>query len=309
MQTKEGIVNEIHRNVQHNFKRRRVIMYGINDLLQADLVEMIPYHKENKQFRYLLTVINVFSKFAWAIPLKSKSAKDVTVAFRSILNSTHQIPKNIQTDAGKEFFNYQFKKLMTDFKINHYTTFSKMKASIVERFNRTLKLKMWKRFSLQGSYKWISFIGDIVKEYNNSYHRTIKMAPVNVKKSNEKHLLSTVYSNIKTFRQGKYKVGDFVRISYNPTLFEKGYTPNWSTEIFTIRKIQITNPVTYLLTDYQQTNIKGGFYEQELQHCRYPNTYLVEKILRRNGDKAYVKWLGFDKSHNSWIHQSDLKQK
>lgn len=183
-----------------------------------------------------------------------------------------------------------------------------MKASIVERFNRTLKSRMWKRFSLQGSYKWISFINEIVNEYNNSYHRTIKMAPVDVKKRDELRLLSTVYSNIKSFKRGKFKINDFFRIRYNSTLFEKGYTSNWSTGIFKIRKIQITNPVTYLLSDYQQNDIKGGFYEHELLHCKYPNTYLVEKVLRKKGDKAFVKWLGFDKSHNSWIYQKDLSQ-
>lgn len=309
MQEKEGVVNEIHKNARRNFPRRRVIMHGINDLLQADLVEMIPYHKENKNFRYLLTVINVFTKFAWAIPIKTKTAKDVSIAFRSILKSLSQMPKNVQTDAGKEFFNSQFKKLMSENNINHYSTYSKMKASIVERFNRTLKSKMWKRFSLQGTYKWISIINEIVKQYNNSYHRTIKMAPVNVKKADEKRLLSTVYSNIKSFSKGKFNVGDSVRISYNPTLFEKGYVPNWSTEVFQIRKIQITNPVTYLLSDYQKNNISGGFYEQELQLCNYPNTYLVEKILRKRGDSVLVKWLGFDKSHNSWISKNNMEIK
>lgn len=309
MQEKEGIVNEIHRNVRRNFTRRRVIMHGINDLFQADLVEMIPYCKENKNFRYLLTVINVFTKFAWATPIKSKSAKDVTAAFETILKSIRRAPDNLQTDAGKEFFNLKFKKLMSEYKINHYTTYSKLKASIVERFNRTLKSKMWKRFSMQGSYKWIHIIDAIVKEYNNSFHRTIKMTPAKVKKVDEKRLLSTVYSNIKSFKRGKFKVGDFVRISYNETLFEKGYTPNWSTEIFQIRKVQMTNPVTYLLADYQKYNIKGGFYEHELQLSRYPNTFLVETVLRKKGDKVYVKWLGFDKSHNSWIHQNELSRK
>lgn len=307
MQDKEGIINELHRDARRNFKRRRVIIHGINDLLQADLVEMIPFHRENKNNRYLLTVINVFTKFAWAIPIKTKSAKDVALAFRSVLNSIKRTPDNLQTDAGKEFFNSHFKKLMLEFNINHYTTYSKMKASIVERFNRTLKSKMWKRFSLQGSYKWISTIKDIVKEYNHTKHRTIQMAPVNVKKVDEKRLLSTVYSNIKSFKRGKFQVGDSVRISYNPKLFEKGYTPNWSTEIFQIRKVQITNPVTYLLSDYQKNNINGGFYEQELQLCKYPNTYLIDKIVKKKGNEVYVKWLGFDKSHNSWISNNHLE--
>lgn len=96
------------------------------------------------------------------------------------------------------------------------------------------------------------------------------MTKAKVKKSDEKRLLSTVYSNIKTFKPGKFKIGDYVRISYNPTLFEKGYTPNWSTEIFQVRKVQLTNPVSYLLSDYQHNNVNGGFYEPELQLCNYP---------------------------------------
>ena len=87
-------------------------------------------------------------------------------------------------------------------------------------------------------------------------------------------------------------------------VFEKGYTPNWSTEIFTVSKVVKTNPVTYHLKDYQDKPITGGFYEEELSKTKYPHIYLVEKVLKRRGKQAYVKWLGFDKSHNSWICES-----
>lgn len=118
--------------------------------------------------------------------------------------------------------------------------------------------------------------------------------------------MNTVYSHVKIFKKGKFKKGDYVRISKNRRIFDKGYTPNWTTEIFSIRKVQITNPITYLLNDYEKNPIKGGFYEAELQAVKYPDTYLVEKVLQRKNGKLRVKWLGFDSTHNSWIAEKDL---
>lgn len=302
--SKEALVNELHRSARRNFKRRRVIMKGIDDLWQADLVEMQPYAKFNHGYRYLLVVIDTFSKFAWVVPCKTKNALDVSIAFQSIISKRR--PKNLQTDNGTEYYNKNFKKLTDKYKINHYSTYSVMKASIVERLNRTLKGKMWKLFSLYGSYKWESILPKIVNEYNNTKHSTIKMAPINVNKSNEKMLLNTVYNNIKIAGPAKLKKGDLVRISKYKGLFEKGYTPNWSTELFKIIKVQITNPVTYLLEDLQNNPITGGFYEYELQKTNISDVYLVEKILKRKGSQAYVKWLGISSDQNSWIEMKDL---
>lgn len=303
--SKETLVNELHRSARRNFIRRRVIMKGIDDLWQADLVEMIPYAKFNNGYRYLLVVIDTFSKFAWVIPCKTKNANDVSSAFQTILNLKRH-PKNLHTDNGKEFYNTVFKCITNKYKINHYSTYSVLKASIVERLNRTLKNKMWKLFSLQGSYKWQTILPKIVDEYNNTKHTTIKMAPKNVTKSNEQMLLATVYNNIKIAGPAKLKNGDLVRISKYKGLFEKGYTPNWSTELFKITKVQITNPVTYILEDLQNNPIAGGFYEYELQKTEISDVYLVEKILKRKGNEAYVKWLGIPSDQNSWIKMKDI---
>lgn len=304
MDEKRMLVNELHKQARKRFLRRRVVMKGIDDLWQADLVEMGSYSRQNKGYRYLLTVIDTFSKFAWIQPLKTKTSVDVVEAMNNILKCG-RIPKNLQTDDGKEFFNKHFNDLMKAHKINHYSTFSVMKASIVERFNRTLKGMMWKDFSYNGSYHWLDKSKDLIKDYNKKYHRTIKMAPIKVNKSNEKKLLTTVYSHLKIHPQSKYRVGDHVRISKYKHIFEKGFTPNWTTEIFKITSIQNTYPTTYTLEDYQGNPIKGGFYNEELSRTRYPNTYLVEKILKTDGDRAFVKWLGFSKEHNSWINKNE----
>lgn len=306
---KLALVNEIHRFARRNFPRRSVILKGCNDLWQADLVEMGDYSADNKGYRYLLTVIDSFSKFAWAIPVKNKTGGEVTEAMRSILVKRQSSPKNLQTDFGKEFYNTHFQKLMKKYNINHYSTYSTLKASIVERFNRTLKGWMWKQFSLNGSYKWIDNIQTLVDKYNNTVHRTIKMKPCDVSLKNEVKLLETVYNKIKTFPKPKFKVGDSVRISKHKHLFEKGYTPNWTTEIFKIIAIKKTNPVTYIIKDYRDNVIQGSFYEQELLKAKHTDVYLVQKILRRKRGKVFVKWLGFSDEHNSWIDESELLTK
>ena len=207
---------------------------------------------------------------------------------------------------GKEFYNVGVQKVLKKHDINHYSTYSVLKASIVERFNRTLKEKMWKMFTLNGSYKWIDALPRLVSDYNARKHRTIGMRLVDVTPAIAKKLLDTVYSSIKIAGPAKFKVGDKVRVSKYKTIFEKGYTPNWTTEVFTIVKVQRTNPVTYLLEDYRGKSMAGAFYEYELHRATYPDVYLVEKIIRRKGDKVYVKWLGFDGSHNSWINKNDV---
>lgn len=303
--SRADVVTELHKPARRNFKRRRVIVKGIDDLWQADLVDMKPYSRFNAGNKYLLVVIDVLSKYAWVEPVLTKSAKHVTRAFEKILEQG-RVPRNLQTDDGKEFFNSDFKAVMNKYNINHYSTYSTMKASVVERLNRTLKEKMWKRFSLQGNYKYLKMLPEIVTEYNNTVHSTTNMKPKDVNKKMAKELLKTIYSHIKIAAPGKFKIGDDVRISKYKNLFAKGYTPNWTTEIFKIIKIKKTNPATYLLQDGQGLPIAGSFYEQELQRTSNPDVYLVERVIKRKGDNIFVKWLGFDNSHNSWIKKTNV---
>lgn len=159
-------------------------------------------------------------------------------------------------------------------------------------------------------------------------HRTIRMKPNEVDFDNEQHLLDTVYNYKRLIpsqtsmstavaengkrlnlhgRRATFRVGDHVRLSKYRKLFDKGYTPNWTTEIFKIRKIQhATDPITYLLSDYQNRDIKGSVYAEELQLAKHPDVYLVEKIIRKRNGNAYVKWLGFGSEHNSWVSMRDL---
>lgn len=125
---KRDIVNELHHSVRKNFERRKVIMRGINELWQADLVEMIPYSSENKNFKYILMVIDCFSKFGYATCLLDKRGESITKAFRDIFTKFNQIPSKICTDFGKEFYCKPFRALMKEFKIHHYSTYSHLKV-------------------------------------------------------------------------------------------------------------------------------------------------------------------------------------
>lgn len=137
MNFRKVIADELHRQVRKNFKRRRVIVKNSHDLYQADLVEMIPYSRINKGFKYILTMINCFTKFAFAVPLKSKTGVEVAQALEPILKKNKMA--NFHTDFGKEFYSSPVKKLLEKYGINHYSTFSGLKAQTVERWNRTFK--------------------------------------------------------------------------------------------------------------------------------------------------------------------------
>lgn len=303
---RKQVVDELHKPSRKYFQRKQVIQVGINDTIQIDLVEMIPYESENNNYKYLLTAIDIFSKKSYARPLKNKTGVEVTQAMDSIIKEIGAPPRNIHSDQGKEFFNKNFQTLMKRYKINFYNTFSHMKASIIERFNRTLKNKMWKMFSMQGNHKWVKELPSLIDSYNKSVHRTIKMRPIDVTKNDEKRLLNSVYKNVMTIVKSRYKVGDYVRISKYKGVFAKGYEPNWSTEIFQIHKVYSDHPVTYILKDENNQIISGRFYEPELQKVKYKDFYLVEKVIKKKGNKFLVKWLGFDESQNSWINKKDL---
>ena len=167
------------------------------------------------------------------------------------------------------------------------------KSVLAERFIRTLKNKIYKYMTAVSKNVYIDKLDDIINEYNNTYHRTIKMKPVDVKDNK--------YIDFENKDQ-KFKIGDHVRISKYKNIFAKGYTPNWSEEIFVINKIKNTVPWTY---DLNGEKIIGAFYEKELQNTNQKK-FRIEKVLKKKGDKLYVKWKGYDNSFNSWIDKKDL---
>ncbi len=308
---------EIHKRVVKKINRRKVITNGKNDVWAMDLVDMGEWKDDNDNFPYMLNVIDVFTRYAWSIPLKDKSAKTVTEAFKSILDDNGEAPKRLWCDQGKEFYNKTFEALMKKHKIQLYSTYSEFKASPVERFNRTLKTLMWKRFTEENTRRWVDMLDSLMKEYNNRKHSSIKMTPLEatqLDEEDEKKLWMMLYENKYddkkfTKKTPKYKVGDWVRVSRHKGVFEKGYHPNWSQEIYKVDGVSNKYPFVYYLKDYNNEQIEGSFYEDELQKTKYPDVFLVEKVLKKRtykGNKQlYVKWVGWSDKFNSWINEDD----
>lgn len=304
---KKAIVNELYKPARKNFRRRRTIIKGLCDLWQVDLAELPQHAKENKGHKFILIVIDCFSKYLWTRALKSKSAEEVSLAMQDVLDESPQRhPKHLQSDQGKEFYNAKFDKLMKKYVINHYSTYTVKKASMAERVIRTLKEKIHKSFNIRGTYKWIDVLQDLTTEYNNTVHGTIHMKPVEVSEKNEEALLKMCYGIERRKKREKplFNVGDVVRISKEKSVFEKGYTPRWSTELFKVVQVLQSSPITYLLEDLEGRRIQGCFYSTEMQRTNYPTTYLIEKVLRKKGSRFYVKWLGLDE--RSWVDRKDI---
>lgn len=166
---KRDIVNEIHRYSRLNFERRKYSMRGIFNTIQADLIDMQQFQKENRGYRYILIVIDVFSKKAYAQPLKDKTAKSVTNSMEIIFKQINHRIRNLHTDFGREFYNSSLKRLLEQYgNINHYSTFSIKKASIVERLIRTIKRKIYMELTFNISNKWYTILQDIIDNYNNT---------------------------------------------------------------------------------------------------------------------------------------------
>ena len=183
----------------------------------------------------------------------------------------------------------------------------------MERFNRTIKQNMWKMFSANNNTVYFDKIDELLKNYNSSLHRSVQMSPIaasDIKNSNR--VFANLYSDeiYKQVKKPKFRIGDRVRISkYKRKLFDKGFTPNWTVEIFVIDGIFNTKPVTHCLVDLQGEAVTGSFYEQGLQKTRQEIFRIDEVILRDNKQKrAFVKWRGYPDQFNSWISLSELKK-
>ena len=239
---KKQLTYTLHKQKRNIFKRNRIIVNHKNEQWEADLVDLQEFKRQNNGIAYLLTVIDVFSKYAYVEPIKSKTGIELKTKLAKIFK--HECPFNIRTDKGKEFLNKNVSKLLNEYNINHFYSKNKdVKCAVIERFNRTLKNKMFKYFTSIGKRKYIDVLQSLVQSYNNGYHSSIKMAPSKVKPQNENEVFFNLYGKsserelLRNKNKPKYKVNDLVRIKYERKDFDKGYFPNWTDEIYKIYSI------------------------------------------------------------------------
>ena len=254
------LADELHKPIIRKFKKRKVHSSFRDNIWGVDLVDMQLLSKFNKGFRFLLCVIDIFSKYAWFIPSKHKKDISIVTGFQKIINDSKRKPNKIWVDKGIEFYNNSFKKWLQDNDIVMYSTNNKGKSVVAERFIKTLKNKIYKYMTSILKNVYIDKLDDIVKEYNNTYHTSIKMKPADVKDNTYIDFKKEVNN-----KNPKFKVGYHVRISkYN------------------------TVPWAYVINDLNGEEIIGTFYENELQRTDQKE-FRIEKVLKKKGNvKSYT---------------------
>ena len=308
---------QLHKPSRKTFPRRPIIVQGIDHLWQADLSDVSSLKNYNNGNRFLLFVIDSFSKFAWVRPMKDKTAQSITQAMRSILDDSGRKPLHFQTDKGGEFLNRPFRGLMKEKNIKFYTSQNEeTKAAFVERLQRTYKTKMFRFFTDRNTLKYVNVLQDLMDSYNSTIHSSTGFRPREVDRENEvqirKKLCQKWRRTSEKVTPRSLKEGDQVRISIARHTFRKGYLPQWSEEIFTIDQKLVTRPVTFKIADYNGERLEGTFYAEELQKVpeKADRVYRVEKVLktRKRGKQKqlFVKWVGYPSQFNSWIWEKDL---
>ena len=285
-------------------------MGGVNQQWQADLVDLRMLKDDNDGMTFLLTTIDVFSKRAKCIPIPSKSAASLVAALR--IAFADDLPQTLQTDRGMEFRNKSVQTFLRKRGVHHFSTHNaETKASIVERFNKTLKDHMWRYFT---KVQTLLYIPDLVRTYNDTRHRSLGMAPSQLTARNQEKVWQRLYGH-----DGKgvpkLNVSDRVRISKYKGTFEKGYETNWSEEVFTVHEVHPSEPPVYRLRDDLGDVLEGTFYELELQKVVIASdkVFRVEAVLERrkvgSRTNALVKWFGYPSKCNSWIDAKSLVYK
>ena len=302
----------LHKPVRLRFPTNKVIVMSIDDQWQCDLADMSSKAEYNDGYTFILTCIDCFSKYAWAIPIINKQADSIIEALKIIFKSGRK-PKRLQTDKGTEFLNRKVQTFLRHHNIQLFTTQSDKKASIVERFNRTMKGRTYKYFTAKNTYRYVDVLQSLVDGYNNTYHRSKKMKPNSVRKRHQIIIRQRLYGKLKSptklrtqrKKSYKYMIGDLVRIIKQRLTFARGYLPNWSEEIFIVYNRKNFKEPFYYLRDFAGEDIEGGFYEKELQQVQDSDEYRIEKVLRRkrvNGKQLHlVKWKGWPNKFNSWV--------
>lgn len=307
----------LHKAGRKHFLRNQVIVPGPEEQLQADLVDMQEFVQANDGYRYLLTAIDVFSRKAFVVPLKDKRAKSIVNAFKTVLKTIS--PLKIQTDRGTEFKNSSVESSLEKENIKLFYTFDEeIKCAVVERFNRTLKGKMFKYFTATGKRRYIDALPSLVASYNNSVHRSIGMRPNDVDRTNSPIVFEKLYGKKdrrslltrNPVEKVTFSVGDKVRIRYHLSQMDKAYYPNYTDQQFTITRINRSYPrITYVIKDWQDNIVGGKFYREELTPVGEDAPYRVEKILKRDNKtkRVLVKWLNYPAEAASWEPEAALK--
>lgn len=310
--------------IKYKFKRNRVVVPSIDYMWDMDLADVSNLEKYNHGIKFFMVVIDVFSRYVWVILLKDKKHDSIIKGLDEVLKQGRK-PTHIRTDKGSEFKNKWVKNYFKKKRINYFVTHNETKANYAERVIRTLKTMMYRYFMYKQTYKYKNVIQDLVANYNNSSHRSLKgRAPIEITKENEATVWLDQYIptkqppikkeyKVKLRQKYKFKVGDYVRLSHVRHVFQRDYQQKWTEEIFIISQRKHKNELpVYKVTEYDGSPLEGTFYEYELQRVQKDKDSLwrVDKIIKKRKRKGKEEWfvsfVGWPKKFNQWLRKEDV---
>ena len=307
----------LHRRRVRKFKRNPVVSSFHTQFAQADLIDVMRFKNENDGNQYILTMIDVFSKVAFAVPIKTKSGLHVRDAIMKIFVSYR--PHNLQTDEGKEFCNKTVQNCLKTHLVNFFLAKNEnIKCAVVERFQRTLMTRISKFFTANAHHRYLDHLPYFVASYNNTFHRSIKMTPLQASKADAGVVFQNLYgfsSEREMLKAGLHdpalKEKDSVRVPKHKSIFEKGYRQTFTDEIYAIQNTNVARGLpTYKLADSRGKPVPGSFYEPELQRITNSDIYRVEILGRRKRGsrrEVRVRYVNIPSSQPEWISVKKLQ--
>lgn len=305
-------VYTFHRDSRKPYRRNKIIVNGIDHEWEADLIDMSINSKDNKGVQFILLVVDIFSRYLFLQPLKSKKASDVIEAFKLIFKKRK--PYYLRTDKGSEFTSNLSKAFFKDNDIVHFVTHNVTKSCYAERLVKTIKRKIVRYFSKTQKHEYVSQLQNFAYSYNHTLHSSINMAPAEVNFKNESKLWKYQYldhvKHIKKLQKKKsrykFKVGDKVLVSYDKShsAFRKDYDYSWSGEVHTVtHRYRRQGIPVYKVKGYDNEPIEGTFYQSQLQKIIHNENklFLVEKVLKRKKNEVLVHWMNWPSRYDSWI--------
>ena len=304
----------LYKDTHRNFQRNKIYVSYVNEQWEIDLLDYSNLSRYNYGYKFLITIIDVFSKYIYVIPIKNKSMKEVSEKFEILFKKVK--PTKIRSDRGKEFDNKSFKVLCQKYNIIHFVTENQTKkCAVIERLNRTLRNKIERFLAYKTSRKYIDDLKSIVNSYNNSIHRSIGMSPIDVNENNESIIFKNLYHADNLFdliknkksQKLKFEIGDTVRQKFDPKSLDKRYHQKWSDVVYKVRKVYNKFKTPQYSLELDGKDLRRRFYPEELQKVIInKNTkWVIEKRLRYrtkdNQREVLVKWRGHPNQYNSWI--------
>ena len=310
---------QVHTRSPKNSPTEKIIVGYIDEMWDADILQLPTENpKANKNYRYMLGVIDLFSRHAWACLLKTKTAEETLNAFQSILSRGRKCDK-LRTDAGGEFTGSRFQKMLKNKDIQHMTAYGEVKANYIERWNRTFQDKLYRWMYQNNTTVWVNVIDDILESYNNTTHGTTGFRPAQVTTENALALYEKVYIPILNKRASErlifsFNIGQLVRLSLFIHKFKRGYTQNYTEEIFRVVATIPSHPPRYKIEDLEGETVEGSFYAEDLKEVNATQASNINwKINRviwtrkiKGKKKSLVNWVGYPDKFNSIIPAADI---